>query len=174
MFMVAFFLVGSGFGTEHQLKQNEPRLVKAAHNASIVATALLFIACILHHSDVVFDFDKDGLIQNPFAIVFIAGSLILLTAQVVELLVYLGSSSASRSLTKSFSLILATLGTTFLFLGGVFSLEEVIFDVTDDSSGDKNASFESMKLRASLSITGAVLYLAHAIFYLMKHCMQSR
>jgi len=173
MFMVAFFFLGSGFVMELQLKLNEPRLIIAAHIASIVATALLFIAGILHHSDVIFDFDKDGLVQNPFAAVFMAGSFILLTAQVVELLVYFGNGSASRSMTKSLSLILATLGSTFLFLGGVFPLEEVIFDVTDDG-GDKNASFESMKLRASLFITGAVLYLVHALFYLMNNCMQSR
>jgi len=96
--------------------------------------------------------------------VFITGSLILITCQVVELFAYSRREDESRNV-MMISMVIAIVSTVFFFLGAVFSIEDVLFAV------DFEDFLSTIKRRAALFITGSVLYLVHAIAYLVDSFM---
>ena len=152
-FMTAFALLGLALVLELQMKRDKGAWIVGA---SMVAVLILFIGSILTLHDVQNDIDDW---EDAFSGCFIAGTVVLGVCQVLELMSYLRQDERNQILL--FSTVLAILGTIFLFLGAVFSIEEVLFDYYDYYELKDN-----LDRRAALFITGGVLYMVHAIVYL--------
>jgi len=159
-FMTGFFLFGAALAVELYMKRNKDPMIVGSISVTLFAVVLLFIAGILTLWDVIDDIET----FNAFAGVFITGSLILFTCQVVELFAYSGREDESRNM-MMISMVIAIVGTFFFFLGAVFSIEDVLFP------DDFEDFFSNLERRAALFITGSVLYLVHAIAYLMDSFM---
>mmetsp|Transcript_15690 Transcript_15690/g.23387 ORF Transcript_15690/g.23387 Transcript_15690/m.23387 type:complete len:150 (-) Transcript_15690:144-593(-) len=148
------------------MKRDKGPMIVGSISVTLFAVVLLFIAGILltiwdvlTFSDVLIDFEFDA-----FAGVFITGSLILFTCQVVEVFAYSGGEDESR-IVMMISMVIAIVGTFFFFLGAVFSIEDVLFP------DDFEDFFSNLERRAALFVTGSVLYLVHAIAYLVDSFM---
>ena len=166
-FMTGFFLFGAALAVELYMKRNKDPMIVGSISVTLFAVVLLFIAGILTLSDVIDDIET----LNAFAGVFITGSLILFTCQVVELFAYSGREDESRNM-MMISMVIAIVGTFFFFLGAVFSIEDVLFpDDFEDLNDLQDLFYKNFERRAALFITGSVLYLVHAIAYLMDSFM---
>lgn len=121
---------------------------------SIIAVLLLLIGGVLILYDVSDDIDD---YFDPFAGVFIVGSLMLCACQIVDLVVYLRQDDGTKAMV--ISMTLAILGSTLFFLGGAFHIERVVNAAYYTSS--------AVERYAGLLITGSVLYLFHGLFYLI-------
>jgi hypothetical protein len=152
-FMTGFALLGLALVLELPLKRDKGAWIVGT---SLVAVLVLFIGSILTLYDVLIDIDD----IDAFSGCFIAGTIVLGACQVLELIFYLRQDERNQILL--FSTVLAIIGTIFLFLGAVFSIEEVLTDVNYYS--DLKDNFDR---RAALFITGGVLYMVHAIVYLI-------
>ena len=152
-FMTGFALLGLALVLELPLKRDKGAWIIGT---SLVAVLVLFIGSILTLYDVLIDIDD----IDAFSGCFIAGTIVLGACQVLEFISYLRQDERNQILL--FSTVLAILGTIFLFLGAVFSIEEVLTDVNYYS--DLKDNFDR---RAALFITGGVLYMVHAIVYLI-------
>ena len=169
-FMTGFALLGMALAFELPSKRGQGLLIVGT---SMLAIVVLFIGSILTLFDVLMDikFDLDG-----FSGCFIAGTIVLGAAQIMDLIFYLRQDERNQMLLLS--MVLAILGTVFLFLGSVFSVEEVLTDVGSNSYyyySDivriVNRIYENLERRAALFITGSVLYMVHAIAYLIYAMM---
>ena len=155
-FMTGFVVFGAALAVELYMKRDKGPMIVGSIRVALLAAALLFIAGIL----IIYD----GIVAFPG--VLIAGSLILITGQVVELIATFGGEEENR-IVMMISMVLAILGTLFFFLGAVFSIEDVL--IPEDSRSGLWES--SMERRAALFITGSVLYSVHAIAYLVDAFM---
>ena len=153
-FMTAFALLGLALVLELQMKRDKGAWIVGA---SMVAVLILFIGSILTLHDVQNDIDDW---EDAFSGCFIAGTVVLGVCQVLELMSYLRQDERNQILL--FSTVLAILGTIFLFLGAVFSIEEVLND-----TGEFFDLKDNLDRRAGFFITGGVLYMVHAIVYLI-------
>lgn len=136
-------------------------MIVGSISVALLAVVLLFIAGFL----TLWDFGA----FDPFSGVFITGSLILVTCQIVAELVATFRGEEENCIMMMISMVLAIVGTLFFFLGGVFSIEDVLqpdsyYDGDSDSYYDQVLS--NLGRRAALFITGSVLYLVHATAYL--------
>jgi hypothetical protein len=152
-FMTGFALLGLALVLELPLKRDKGAWIVGT---SLMAVLVLFIGSILTLYDVLIDIDD----IDAFSGCFIAGTIVLCACQVLEFISYLRQDERNQILL--FSTVLAIIGTIFLFLGAVFSIEEVLTDVNYYS--DLKDNFDR---RAALFITGGVLYMVHAIVYLI-------
>ena len=156
-FMIGFVLFGAALALQLYMKRDKGPMIVGSISVALLAAALLFIAGIL----IIYD----GIVAFPG--VFIAGSLILITCQVVELIATFSRGEEENRILMMISMVLAILGTLFFFLGAVFSIEDVL--IPEDSRSGLWES--SMERRAALFITGSVLYSVHAIAYLVDAFM---
>jgi hypothetical protein len=153
-FMTGFALLGLALVLELPLKRDKGAWIIGT---SLVAVLVLFIGSILTLYDVQNDIDDW---EDAFSGCFIAGTIVLGACQVLELIFYLRQDERNQILL--FSTVLAIIGTIFLFLGAVFSIEEVLYD-----TGEFFDLKDNFDRRAGFFITGGVLYMVHAIVYLI-------
>ena len=161
-FMISFVVLGAALAVELYMKRDKGPMIVGSISVALFAVVLLFIAGILTLYDVIEDITFD-----PFSGVFITGSLILITCQVVELIATFSRGEEENRILMMISMVLAIVCTLFFFLGAVFSIEDVL--IPEDSRSGLWES--SMERRAALFITGSVLYSVHAIAYLVDAFM---
>jgi hypothetical protein len=153
-FMTAFILLGLALAFELPTKRDKGTAIVVT---SMVAVLVLFIGGIFVLYDVLNDIED----WDAFSGCFIAGTVILGACQVLDLITYLRQDD--RDQIVLISMVLAILGTIFLFLGSVFSVEDVLYDAQY-----YNDLLDNLDRRAALFITGGVLYMFHAIVYLIN------
>lgn len=155
-FMTGFALLGMALAFELPSKRDKGPLIIGT---STLAIAILFIGSILTLYDVLNDIDD----LDAFSGCFIAGTIVLGAAQTLDLIDYLSQNDRSQMLLLS--MVLAIVGTVFLFLGSVFSVEDLL------TEGIIYYWEDNFERRAALFITGSVLYMVHAITYLIDVLM---
>lgn len=151
-FMTGFILLGAALAVEFPTKREKGLWT---HVVSMISVLVLFIGSVLLLYDVLEDIED----FDPFAGVFIAGSLLLCACQVMDLAAYLRQDNGTKAMVASMGL--AVLGSFFFFLGGVFHIEKVIV------AGSHYYPGNTIERYAALLITGSVLYLLHAMSYLI-------
>jgi nitrogen fixation protein FixH len=169
-FMTGFALLGMALAFELPSKREKGPLIIGT---STLAIAVLFIGSILTLYDVLNDIND----LDAFSGCFIAGTIVLGATQILDLIVYLRQDDRSQMLLL-LSMVLAIVGTVFLFLGSVFSVEDVLNDVGSNRFSNPNdivrafnRLYDNWERRAALFITGSVLYMVHAITYLIDALM---
>jgi hypothetical protein len=163
--MAGFALLGLALAFELPTKRDKGTAIVVT---SMVAVLVLFIGSIFLLYDVLNDIED----WDVFSGCFIGGTVILGVCQVLDLITYLRQDD--RDQIVLISMVLAILGTIFLFLGSVFSVEDVLSDVGSNNPYSWNGVVrlfqrmnDNLERRAALFITGSVLYMVHSIVYLV-------